>query len=156
MKKINNEYATLSKRFDIDYGEFKQYYNLVRMSRKKTNRLYKQGNAIYIPKYSLSIEGIKTREDFNKRYENIISFLSRDWRAVKNKNIRENFNKNLRETYGKNADIIIEKLNKMSDREFIRFFDENDDITLWQFYARDFADYAELIDLTFEKFLARF
>lgn len=149
------EYLILSSRFRITQAEFSDYYKKIRLSRKKSARLKKSGTAIYYPKYSLSVSGIKSRKDFEKRVEKVDKFLLPSYIKNKNKVQRENLYETLRNYYGEAAEVIITSLSDMDDRAYIKFFKDNPDIKFIEYYQGDSSNYLELINETIESFKGR-
>ena len=149
------EYLILSSRFRITQAEFADYYKKIRLSRKKSARLKKSNTAIYIPTYSLSVSGIKSRKDFKKRVENVNNFLLPTYTKTKNKQLRENLYNTLRDLYGESADEIITTLSGMDDKAYMQFFEDNPDIKFIEYYPGDTSDFLSLTNETVEKFKGR-
>lgn len=149
------EYLILSSRFRITQAEFSDYYKKIRLSRKKSARLKKSGLAIYYPKYSLSVSGIKTRKDFKKRVEKIDKFLLPTYVKNKNKIQRETLYETLRNYYGEPAEKIITALSDMNDKAYIQFFKDNPDIKIIEYYQGDSSNYLDFINETVENFKGR-
>ena len=149
------EYLLLSSRFRITQAEFADYYKKIRLSRKKSARLKKSDTAIYYPKYSLSVSGIKSRKDFEKRVEKVDKFLLPTYVKTQNKVQRENLYESLRNYYGEPADEIITALSDMDDKSFIQFFKDNPDIKIIEYYQGDINNYLDIINETVEKFKGR-
>lgn len=160
MKKTYNkkeQYETLSKRFSLTKEESDLYYNAVRKARKKAQDMKRRGsNALHIPLYSLRIDSIQTRDNFENRFENITHFLSKDFTKSSNREIRENYYKQIENYYSEykyEAQLIIAKLKEMSDKEFKDFF-ERADINLYIFYEQDFETYYDMLGMSIDKYLS--
>ena len=94
------QYETLSKRFSLTKEESDVYYNLVRQTRKKTSDLkHKSKSALKIPEYTLQVNEIRTREQFERRINKFKYFLSKDYVKSSNQYIRENYYKMLEDYY---------------------------------------------------------
>ena len=160
MKKTYNkkdQYETLSKRFSLTKEESDLYYYTVRKARKKAQDMKRRGTtALHIPLYSLRIDKIGTREEFQARFENIRYFLSKDFTKSSNRTIRENYYKQIENYYSEyryEAQLIIAKLKEMSDKEFKDFFDKAD-INLYIFYEQDFEMYYDMLGMSIDKYLS--
>lgn len=149
------QYSLLAQRFRITQVEFAEYYKRIRLAKKKAGRLKKSNTAIYIPNYTLSVSGIKTRKDFNKRVENINKFLLPEYTMIKNNELRENLYETLRNLYGESAEPIIEKLSEMDAKTYIQFFKDNPDLKFIEYYPEDSSEFLTLINETVEKFKGR-
>lgn len=149
------EYLILSSRFRITQAEFSEYYKKIRLSRKKSERLKKSDTAIYYPKYSLSVSGIKTRKDFEKRVEKVDKFLLPTYVKTQNKVQRETLYEELKNYYGESAEEIITALSDMDDKTFIQFFNDNPDIKFIEYYQGNIDNYLDFINETVEAFKAR-
>ena len=149
------EYLLLSSRFRITQAEFSDYYKKIRLSRKKSARLKKSETAIYYPMYSLSVSGIKSRKDFEKRVEKVDKFLLPAYTKTQNKIQRETLYESLRNYYGEPAEDIITALSDMDDKAYIQFFKDNPDIKLIEYYQGSIDNYLDVINETVEKFKAR-
>ena len=149
------EYLILSSRFKITQAEFSDYYKKIRLSRKKSTRLKNSNTAIYYPKYSLSVSGIKTRKDFEKRVEKVDKFLLPTYVKTQNKIQRETLYETLRNYYGEPAEEIITSLSNMDDKAFIQFFKDNPDIKIIEYYQGAIDNYLDFINETVESFKGR-
>lgn len=149
------EYLILSSRFRITQAEFSEYYKKIRLSRKKSARLKNSDTAIYYPKYSLSVSGIKTRKDFKKRVERVDKFLLPTYIKNQNKVQRETLYESLRNYYGEPAEEIITALSDMDDKAFIQFFKDNPDIKIIEYYQGAIDNYLDFINETVENFKGR-
>lgn len=149
------QFETLSKRFSLTKEESDEYYKLVRQTRKKSSDLeHKSKSALKIPEYTLRVDKILTREQFENRINKFKYFLSKDYVKSSNQYIRENYYKMLEEYYSEfSEDVsqIIDKLKKMSDLQFKRFIDKID-IDIYIFYEEDFSKYYDMMKLSTEKY----
>ena len=153
-KKAQKQYEQLSKLFKISKREFLDYYENVRKANRKTSRKKFKQRAIYHPKYSLTVNYIKTRADFLRYRKSVKKVLERDYTKSINKTMRERAYDNIRKVLGReNAKPVIERLEQLSDAEYVEFFKENEDIESIG-YDSDQSLF-DFIDITKEKFLNR-
>lgn len=153
-KKAQKQYEQLSKLFKISKREFLDYYKNVRKANRKTSTKQFKQKAIYQPKYSLTVNYIKTREDFLRYRKSVKKVLDRDYKQNINKTMRERAYDNIRKVLGReNAKPVIERLKELTDEEYVQFFKDNEDIESIG-YDSDQTLF-DFIDITKEKFLNR-
>lgn len=153
-KKAQKQYDKLKKLFKISKREFLEYYKNVRKANKKTARKQFKQKTIYQPKYSLTVNYIKTREDFLQYRRSVKRVLQRGYTQDINKEMRNRAYQNIRNVLGReNAKPVIERLKQLTDEEYVEFFKENEDIESIG-YDSDQTLF-DFIDITKEKFLNR-
>ncbi len=149
--KLQKQLEELQKRFDISEHEFSQYYRNVRKANIKGQRMKKQGNAFYVPKYSYGVKHIKTREDFDRYFDSVYNVLSPTYRVERNLKHREILYNNLIKIFGsEGGEYLINQFEKMSDRDLKAFFDKNDDLEIL-FYDSD-TEIGKFMDWTVATF----
>ncbi len=151
LTKQQKQLAELQKRFDVSESEFRNYYENVRKANIKGQRMKRQDNAFYIPKYSYGVKHIKTREDFDRYSDSVYSVLSPTYRVETNLKHREILYNNMIKLFGtEGGEKLINTFEQMSDRDLRNFFDRNDDLELL-FYDSD-TEIGKFMDWTVATF----
>lgn len=152
-RKMEQQYQYLRSKFRLTRAEFEQYYKDIRKANKKAQNLKRYGNALYRPHYSTEVKGIRSRKEFTLRQKSLQTVLAKNFRTVKNYELRQRLYANLFYAYGAEAQNVINELETMTDAEISEFFDENEDIE-FAFYDSDQNDvtmYLNTIGMTLEK-----
>ena len=152
-KKMETQYQQLKSKFRISRAEFEEYYVNIRKANKKAQNLKRYGNALYRPHYSTEVYNIRTRQDFTLRQKSLRTVLSKNFRQIKNYELRQRLYGNLFYAYGGEAQVVINEIETMSDAEVNEFFDENDDLE-FAFYDSDQNDvsmYLSTLGMTLDK-----
>lgn len=157
-KKMESQYQQLKSKFHITRQEFATYYENVRKANKKGQNLKRYGNALYRPHYSTEVGGIKSRKEFTGRQKSLQAVLSKNFRQLKNLELRTRFYANLSYTYGQvQAEPIINQFMTLTDAEMMAFLDQNKDIEV-VYYDSDqqsVSMYLSTIGMTLEKWYSR-
>lgn len=152
-RKMEQQFQYLRKRFKLTRAEFTEYYQNIRKANKKAQNLKRYGNALYRPHYSTEVTGIRTRQEFTLRQKSLRTVLAKNFRTIKNYELRQRLYANLFYAYGAEAQTVINELETLSDAEISEFFDENDDLE-FAFYDSDQNDvsmYLSTLGMTLDK-----
>lgn len=117
------QFEILSERFEIAEKEFKEFYINVRKANTKTAK-FDKSTSLYIPRYSLKVSHIKTREDFERISQSVINVLEPNYRSLKNQSVRELTYDNLEQIFGESGEEISERLKNLTDKQFLQVMSE--------------------------------
>lgn len=155
-KKAEKQFQELRARFKITRREFLDYYNAVRKANKKLSGKNYRDQAFMSKKFSLKVGHIKNRGLFTIQKKKVKKVLEKSFTSALNEKLRNNVNNNLLVQFGNNPKVysIIEKFNKLTDREFKFFFDENPDLSYLKYDS--LTDIGDFLDITVENITSRF
>lgn len=129
-KKELNDFEKFNKRLGISLDEYTKYIENLRKVNAKTARMRRKGNAFYTPKFSKSVSAIQNISMLQKRIEQFRFILQPGFRQVTNIEMKNTFIENVKSLIGngKNAKEVVSRLNKMNDRDLVRFIKNNPDL----------------------------
>lgn len=130
-KKQTFQYKRLSRKFKISEREYKEYYDMLRKSRRKSMRMARDDSSLFVPHYSYKIENIlNTRKDFLDKRRSVRQFLKNDYKKRQNLKSRANIKRNLMKTFENDVRTkkVIGQFMKLSDKQLNQFLMENPDI----------------------------
>lgn len=156
-KRRMNEFAQISKKLDITVDEYVNFYEKLTKTNAKTQRMRKNGNALYAPKYSTAnpFKSISDRGEFEARLEQFRYILQPGFRQVENMDRRRIFIDNLQEMIGTGATAqkVYKIFNNLTDKQFKEFLEANPDLGALAYGSPD--DVKKFIDEQAEVTLSR-
>ena len=126
---------TKVKGLNITLLEWQNYKINIAKANKKGERLKEDPSALYAPKFTTKIDVFKTSEQFKRYARSAKQVTKRDFKSLKNKDVRDNFIANLIANTDVTKDTI-NKIKNMSDAEFKEFAKENGELNsfIWGNY----------------------